>query len=103
MLSYLVKSCEEVIGNEYWVVTFPEKYNSRQCRKALETAIRYAQATPESLDNLSIDEKANFDDFLQRAKEILEDMNGQEAFNAYLKEKHQCTIRPLKVAYTYTW
>lgn len=76
---YIVKTYEEELGNEYFIVTVPNGTDEDEVYKNLEMAEKYVHV---DFDDNPDDYDEHFEDMV----ECREDCNGTETFNYYLEE-----------------
>ena len=100
MKQYIIKSYEEELGTELWIVKVPEDIPEKEVFKVFEMAKKYAYYMDTSLDT---DEGiAEYDEHYEAMAEEYESSQGQETFNAYL-ELHGFEVKSMDYDFEYEW
>lgn len=100
MRQYIIKSYEEELGEEFWIVKVPNGVSHEEAYKVFEMAEKYAHYMDTSLD---IDEGiAEYDEHYEVMAEEYENSQGQEAFNVYL-ELHGFEVESMDYDFEYEW
>ena len=95
---YIVKSYEEEIGAELFVITVPEGTPENEVYKNLEMASKYATVSvyDDNDDNY-------YDEHFEDMVAFRNDTNGIETFNYYLEEYCGYKVTELTYDFEYEW
>lgn len=100
MRQYIIKSYEEELGEEFWIVKVPNGVSHEEAYKVFEMAKKYAYYMDTSLDE---DEGiAEYDEHYETMAKVFEDENGMDTFNAYL-ELHGFEVKSMDYDFEYEW
>jgi hypothetical protein len=98
--TYIIKSSEDMIGSEYWLVKVPPKTLEEDVYKVLHMAGKYANYMDTELTTKEGVEK--YDEHYDVMAETVCYSNGQCAFNKYL-ELHGYSVTSLPCDFVYNW
>ena len=96
MTKIIVKSFEEELGSELFVVTSETK-TKEEILKCCRIAEKYAGMCWDDIEEQKPDEH------WKTMVEWREGCNGIETFNAYLEEFCECKVEPLEYDFAYEW
>lgn len=97
---YIVKSKEEELGEEIFVVDVPNIISKETVMKEFAMASKYATMDVSLSEKDGIKEYNKHYEEMARAKESL---NGMYAFNYYITKICGWHLRPIKVDFEYEW
>ena len=100
MSQYIVKSKEEELGEEIFVVSVPDIISKETVMKTFEMASRYAS------EYLYLSEKdgiKEYDEHYEEMARTRDTTNGMYAFNYYITKICGWNMRPIKINFEYEW
>ena len=98
MKDIIIKSYEEELGNELYVLHVPKNTESNELKKALDMASKYAKAT--QVDNK---DDATFYELDENWQKAWYDGNGIERFFNYLKVVYDWDYDDITYDYEFEW
>lgn len=98
MKDIIIKSYEEELGNELYILHVPNNVNSESLKSALDMASKYASAT-----EVYSQEDADYYELDNNWKKAWYDGNGIERFFNYLKVVYGWNYDNLNYDYEFEW
>lgn len=99
MRQYIIKSYEEELGEEFWIVKVPKSVSHEEAYRVFEMAKKYARMDA----YLEVDEGiVEYDEHYEAMAEEYENGNGMYTFNAYL-ELHGYEVESMDYDFEYEW
>lgn len=96
--TYIVKSSESTIGDEYYVVTVPNGTTKEEVMSKFTMAAKYASESFDDLEN-----ESEYDEHFNDMLELRKTACGQTAFNDYLKSFCGFEVTELNYDFEYEW
>lgn len=100
MSKYIVKSKEEELGEDIYVIDVPNIISKETVMKTFEMASKYATMDLSLSEEEGIKEYDKHYDEMARARET---SNGMYAFNYYITKICGWYMRPIRVDFEYEW